>query len=151
MEKSRLSLQIIGRLLFSLSSELINPTLNRGLPPNLAADNPSLSFTMKGIDISMAAYMSELAFLANPVTSHVQSAESNNQQINSLALISARYTLQTGDILSQMCAAHLYVVCQTLDLRVMYITFLGELQKRIGPLTRPLVSDADLALHHELD
>lgn len=100
MEKTRLSLQIIGRLLFSLSSELINPTLNRGLPPNLAADNPSLSFTMKGIDISMAAYMSELAFLANPVTSHVQLAESNNQQINSLALISARYTLQAGDILS---------------------------------------------------
>lgn len=50
-----------------------------------------------------------------------------------------------------MCAAYLYVICQALDLRVMYITFLGELQKRIGPLTRPLVSDADLALHHELD
>lgn len=50
-----------------------------------------------------------------------------------------------------MCAAYLYIICQALNLRVIYITFLGELQKRIRPLTRPLVSDADLALHHELD
>lgn len=151
MEKSRLSLNIIGRLLFSLTSELINPTLNRGLPPNLAADDPSLSFTMKGIDISMAAYMSELAFLANPVTSHVQSAESHNQQINSLALISARYTVQAGDILSQMCAAHLYVVCQALDLRVLYVTFLEDLRQSIGPVTGLLVPDVDFIAHAELD
>lgn len=151
MEKSRLSLQIIGRLLFSLSSELINPALNRGLPPNLAADDPSLSFTMKGIDISMAAYMSELAFLANPVTSHVQSAESHNQQINSLALISARYTVQSADILSQMCAAHLYVACQALDLRVLYVTFLEELRNSIGTVTRVLVPEVHSDVHTELD
>ena len=150
MEKTRLSLQIIGRLLFSLSSELINPALNRGLPPNLAADDPSLSFTMKGIDISMAAYMSELAFLANPVTSHVQSAESHNQQINSLALISARYTAQAGDILSQMCAAHLYVVCQALDLRVLYVTFLKDLQTKIEPVARLLFPGLGFIAHPEL-
>lgn len=72
MEKARLSLQMIGKMLFAQSSELINPMLNNGLPPNLAADEPSLSFTMKGVDIGMASYMSELAFLANPVSSHVQ-------------------------------------------------------------------------------
>ncbi|PVH97222.1 Phenylalanine/histidine ammonia-lyase, partial [Periconia macrospinosa] len=90
IEKNRLSLQIIGRLLFSLSSELIKPSMNRDLPSNLTSDDPSLSFTKKGIDISMAAYLSELTSLANPVTPHVQSAESHDQQINSLALISAR-------------------------------------------------------------
>ena len=72
MEKARLSLQMIGKMLFAQSSEIINPMLNNGLPPNLAADEPSLSFTMKGVDIGMASYMSELAFLANPVSSHVQ-------------------------------------------------------------------------------
>ncbi|KAF5981209.1 hypothetical protein FBULB1_4878 [Fusarium bulbicola] len=41
MEKTRLALQMVGKLLFSLSSELINPTTNRGLPPNLVADDPS--------------------------------------------------------------------------------------------------------------
>lgn len=72
MEKTRLSLQMIGKMLFAQSSELINPMLNNGLPPNLAADEPSLSFTMKGVDIGMASYMSELAFVANPVATHVQ-------------------------------------------------------------------------------
>ncbi|CAI6342489.1 unnamed protein product [Periconia digitata] len=131
MEKNRLSLQLTGRLLFSLSSELINPSMNRGLPANLASDDPSLSFTMKGVDISMAAYLSELTFLANPVTPHVQSAESHNQQINSLALISARYTSQATTILAQMCAAHLYAVCQALDLRALHINFLRKLHAEL--------------------
>lgn len=72
MEKARSSLQIIGKMLFAQSSELINPALNGGLPPNLAADEPSLSFSLKCVDIGMGSYMSELAFLADPVSSHVQ-------------------------------------------------------------------------------
>ncbi|KAJ6072947.1 hypothetical protein N7467_011032 [Penicillium canescens] len=127
MEKTRGGLQMIGKLLFSYSSELINPDLNKGLPANLAADDPSLSFTMKGVDINMAAYMSELGFLANSVTSHVQSAEMNNQPINSLALISARYTLQAVELVSMMSAALLYVTCQAVDLRILHETFLNGL------------------------
>lgn len=128
MEKMRGGLQMVGKLLFSYSSELINPDLSKGLPPNLAVDDPSLSFTMKGVDINMAAYMSELGFLANSVTSHVQSAEMNNQPINSLALISARYTLQAVELVSMMSAAHLYVTCQALDLRLLHETFLDGLE-----------------------
>ncbi|KAF7113954.1 hypothetical protein CNMCM5793_006137 [Aspergillus hiratsukae] len=128
MAKTREGLQMVGKLLFSYSSELINPDLNKGLPANLAADDPSLSFTMKGVDINMAAYMSELGFLANSVTSHVQSAEMNNQPINSLAFISARYTLQAVELVSMMSAAHLYVTCQALDLRLLHETFLDGLQ-----------------------
>lgn len=48
---------------------------------------------MKGVDINMTHDMSELAYLAHSVGSHVQSAEMHNQPINSLALISARYTM----------------------------------------------------------
>jgi phenylalanine ammonia-lyase len=135
-EKTRLALQMMGKMLFSVSSELINPDLNRGLPPNLTADDPNLSFTMKGVDINMAAYMSELAFLANPVSSHVQSAEMHNQPINSLALISSRYTMQAVETLSLMCAAHLYVVCQALDLRVLNVQFQDALEKELHDITR---------------
>jgi phenylalanine ammonia-lyase len=124
MEKTRLALQMLGKMLFAQCTEMINPSLNNGLPPNLAADDPSLSFTMKGIDTNMAAYMSELAFIANPVSSHVQSAEQHNQAINSLALISARYTMTAVDIVSLMSACFLYVGCQGLDLRVMHKVFL---------------------------
>lgn len=131
MEKTRLALQMIGKLIFAQSTELLDCHLNHGLPPNLAADEPSLSYTLKGVDINMAAYMSELAHLANPVGSHVQSAEMSNQSINSLALISARYTQMAVDVLSLMSAAHLYSLCQALDLRVMQVHFMEQLRPAI--------------------
>ncbi|KAF4502390.1 phenylalanine ammonia-lyase [Fusarium agapanthi] len=143
MEKTRLALQMVGKLLFSLSSELINPTTNRGLPPNLVADDPSLSFTMKGIDISMAAYLSELGYLANPVTPHVQSAEMHNQSINSLALISGRYTLQATDVVMHMCAAHLFAVCQALDLRVLHMTYLKCLRNKLVSIVQPFLDGVE--------
>lgn len=119
MEKTRTALTMLGRLHQAFSGELVNPVLNKGLPPNLCADDPSISFTAKGIDVNMTAYFSELAFLANSVASHVQTAELNNQPINSLALISARYTAQSVEIVSIMCAASLYMLCQAMDLRAL--------------------------------
>jgi len=107
MEKSRMALQMFGRILFSQCTELINPATNNGLPPNLAADDPSTSYTMKGLDISVAAYASELGFLANPDSSHVHTAEMGNQAINSLALISARYTYTAIETFSMLSASYL--------------------------------------------
>ena len=143
MEKSRMSLQMIGKLMFAQCSELVNPMLSNGLPPNLAADEPSISFGMKGVDIGMASYMSELAFLANPVSSHVQNAEMCNQAVNSLALISARYTMQAVELVSLMSASYLYTVCQALDLRVMQINFFMGLE----PILR---SDLGVSFHNLL-
>ncbi|KAI4268240.1 MAG: hypothetical protein L6R35_006782, partial [Caloplaca aegaea] len=78
MEKVRQAIQSIGRMLFSQCTELINPATNHGLPPNLTAEDPSTSFVMKAVDIMTAALQSELGFLANPVGSHVQTAEMGN-------------------------------------------------------------------------
>ncbi|KAI8633454.1 phenylalanine and histidine ammonia-lyase [Xylariaceae sp. FL1651] len=127
MEKARQATQGIGRMLFSQCTELINPATNRGLPPNLVADDPNVSLVFKGTDLYIAALASELGFLANPVN-HVQTAEMGNQSLNSLALISARYTHTANDVLSQLVALHLIAVCQALDLRAMNIQFL-ELYK----------------------
>ncbi|KAL8969055.1 MAG: hypothetical protein Q9197_004548 [Variospora fuerteventurae] len=135
MEKARLSLQMLGKMLFGQYSELINPSHSNGLPANLAADDPSLSFTMKGVDVNLASYMSELAFLANPVSSHVQSAEMHNQAVNSLALITARYTLHAVELTSLICASCLYVGCQALDLRVMRLKYLETLQPMVETIT----------------
>lgn len=128
-EKTRLSLQMIGKMLLAQTSEMINPTFNNGLPPNLAPDDPSLSYCMKGVDINMAAYQSELAFLANPVSSHVQSAEMHNQSINSLALVSVRYTMQSVELLAMMTASAIYVGLQAVDLIVMHNTFLESFRE----------------------
>lgn len=81
MEKTRLALHHIGKLLFAQTTELLNPVMNRGLPPSLAASDPSLDFHGKGLDIAVAAYTSELGFLANPVSTHIQSAEMHNQAV----------------------------------------------------------------------
>lgn len=140
MEKTRLSLQMIGRLLFAQSTEMIDPNLNNGLPTNLSADDPSTSFTMKGVDINMAAYMSELAFLAGPVSNHVQPAEMHNQSINSLALLSARMTQKAVEVVSLMCAACLYVACQALDLRAIQFEFFLELRSLVRSMNETWLS-----------
>ncbi|KUI70371.1 Phenylalanine ammonia-lyase [Cytospora mali] len=124
VEKVRLSLQMFGRLLFAQTTEMIDPHLSGGLPANLAADDPSLSFTMKGVDVNMAAYMAELSYLANPMSSHVQSAEMHNQSVNSMAMASARMTADAVDILTQMTACHTFVACQALDLRALHMKFI---------------------------
>ena len=136
VEKIRSSLQVIGRMLFAQCTELINPALNNGLPPNLTADEPSENFLLKGIDISIASLQAELGFLATPVEPHVQNAEMGNQSLNSLALLSARYTHTALNVLSQLSAAYLLTLCQALDLRVLYIRFLAELEPKIQAATQ---------------
>jgi phenylalanine ammonia-lyase len=123
MEKTRLALHHIGKLLFAQATELMNPAMNRGLPPNLAASDPSLNYHTKGVDIGMAAYVSELGYLATPVSTHIQSAEMHNQAINSLALISGRATINAIDTLTILMSSYLYALCQALDLRALQAEF----------------------------
>lgn len=119
MEKTRLSLHHFGKLTFQQMTEIINPAMNRGLPANLAATDPSLNFHAKGVDIALAAVTAELGYLANPVTTHVQAAEMGNQAVNSMALVSARYTVEAIETLSLLMAWSLYLLCQALDLRAL--------------------------------
>ncbi|KAF9481550.1 phenylalanine ammonia-lyase [Pholiota conissans] len=128
MEKARLALHHIGKLLFAQSTELLNPAMNNGLPPSLAATNPSLNYHGKGIDIATASYVAELGYLATPVSTHIQSAEMHNQAVNSLALISARATVTALDVLSMLMASYLYLLCQALDLRTLRLEFLRSLE-----------------------
>ncbi|KAM3539093.1 hypothetical protein ARSEF1564_007982 [Beauveria bassiana] len=137
-EKIRLALQSIGKMLFAQTSEMINHDLSNGLPPNLAADDPSLSFCLKGIDVNTAAYTSELGFLANPVSNHVQSAEMHNQAINSLGLLSARKTMEAVEVLSLIVANCMYTACQGVDIRTMHKTFLIRLTNPIRDLISTL-------------
>lgn len=137
-EKVRLALQSIGKMLFAQTSEMINPDLSNGLPPNLAADDLSLSFCLKGIDVNTAAYTSELGFLANPVSNHVQSAEMHNQAINSLGLLSARQTMAAVEVLSLIVANCMYTGCQAVDIRTMHKTFLAHIVDPIRALISTL-------------
>ncbi len=142
-------------MLFAQTTEMLNPMLNNGLPPNLTPDDPSLSYCLKGVDINMAAYQSELGFLTNPVSSHVQSAEMHNQAINSLALISSRYTMQSVELVFLMSASAIFVGLQGVDLRVMHRTFLesfhDEASNTIKQNFSAIIPNAALLeLYHEV-
>ncbi|KAH8797158.1 L-Aspartase-like protein, partial [Xylogone sp. PMI_703] len=47
MEKVRYALQMMGRMLFAQSTEIMNPSMSNGLPPNLVFDEPSVSYCFK--------------------------------------------------------------------------------------------------------
>ncbi|CAI7668734.1 unnamed protein product [Penicillium bialowiezense] len=131
MEKTMAAMQ--------MCSELINPNLSNGLPPNLSVDNPNLSFALKGVDINMAAYMSELAYLARPVSNYMQSAEMHNQSLNSFALVASRYAGDTVELLSLMAASYLYVICQALDLRALHVEFVHDARPKVNEITSKFV------------
>ncbi|KAH7107817.1 phenylalanine ammonia-lyase [Auriculariales sp. MPI-PUGE-AT-0066] len=133
-EKVRLALQNIGKMSYGQATELINVTMNRGLPSCLAFDEPSTDYHCKGLDVHMASYLSELGHVAGPVSTHVQSAEQHNQAINSMALVSARKTLEAADLLTMILASHLYLACQALDLRVIDLTFRAALAASLPEL-----------------
>ncbi|GKZ28258.1 hypothetical protein AbraIFM66950_000070 [Aspergillus brasiliensis] len=139
MEKTASALQMTGKMVFAQCSEILNPALNNGLPPNLSIGDPSLDYAFKGVDINMAAYVSELGYLNHPVSNHVQSAEMHNQGLNSLALIAARYATESVEVLSLMMATYLYVLCQAVDLRVLQAEFSIQARQEVNAITASIL------------
>lgn len=76
----------------------------------------------------------------------------HNQSINSLALISARYTATAVELASLMCASYIYTLCQALDLRVLQFSFFQSLEHLLYTVNKqsfgPLLCDLDFSELH---
>ena len=117
MDQFRQSMQLCGKLLFGLMSEVVDCTMNNGLSPNLCGGNPNVDMGFKGTEIAMASYTSELDFLNSPVSNHVLNAEVRNQTVNSLALISARMSEEALEIFQMQLSNILLALVQAIELR----------------------------------
>jgi phenylalanine ammonia-lyase len=98
-------------------ARLINPSQNKGLPPNLSDDKSISKCVFKGLQTQMGMYEVYASLLANPVSTAFGVHEENNQDITSHAFTSAILTWDVIKIAKYSIATNLISACQAVDLK----------------------------------
>ncbi|MBA0746934.1 hypothetical protein Gogos_009406, partial [Gossypium gossypioides] len=120
----------------------------QGTPIGVSMDNARLAnaanYGFKGAEVAIASYCSELQYLANPVTTHVQSTEQHNQDVNSLGLISVLKTVEVIDLLKILLTTFLVALFQAIDLRHLEDNLKDIVKNTVGQIAKKtLTTSAD--------
>lgn len=141
-EKLRDSAAFLGRQLHELVAETINAPTSNGLPPCLTLRDPGLDGAMRAVDVASAAYTTELGYLANRVSHFSRATECGNQSLNSMALLSARYSNEAAEVLTTHVATALVVASQAIDCRIAISEFLRKVSQQLTELITSSVDGA---------
>ncbi|CAO1614892.1 unnamed protein product [Sympodiomycopsis kandeliae] len=133
-EKLRDATAFLSRQLHELIAETINAPTSNGLPPCLTLRDPGLDGAMRAVDVASASYVTEAGFLANRVSHFSRATECGNQSLNSMALLSARYSAETAEVLNTHVATALVVASQAIDCRIAVSTFLRLVSAKLTGL-----------------
>ncbi|PWN54243.1 L-Aspartase-like protein [Violaceomyces palustris] len=133
-EKMRDVSTSLGRLIHEQLIGSIDPIKNNSLPAYLCAygaDRPAMTGGLRSLDIASSSYLAELTFLSQRLIHLNRNAECGNQSLNSMALASARYTLESVDLLTTMAATSLLAACQALELRLLTVEFFRSVTEKV--------------------
>src|SRR5690606_24205770 len=115
MDKLKISITKLGMLAERQLNFLLNPALNKKLPPFLNRGTLGLNFGVQGIQYPAVSNTAENQTLSNPAYIHSIPNNNDNQDIVSMgtnaALICARVIENTFEILS----VHALAIIQAID------------------------------------
>lgn len=124
MDSLKIAIASVGDLLDRQLALIVDEKYSNGLPANLAVsrcpDDPEagLHHGFKGAQIAASALAAEAMRLASaPASMFSRSTETHNQDKVSMGTIAARDARTVIELVEQLTAIHLHVLCQAADLR----------------------------------
>ena len=143
-----IALSELGSISERRIEQMLNPALNRGLPPFLAA-RPGLDSGFMIAQLTAAAAVSENKVLSHPAAVDSIPTSANQEDHVSMGSISANKVLQVAENLNTVLAIELLVALQALDYRKDATSpaleiIRQDLRKIIKPLKKDREISADL-------
>jgi len=124
---------------------MLNPALNRGLPPFLAS-RPGLDSGFMITQLTAAAAVSENKVLAHPASVDSIPTSANQEDHVSMGSISANKALEVVENVNTVLAIELMIALQALDYRKLPSSpALEAVRKQLRKIVKPLHHDREMS------
>jgi histidine ammonia-lyase len=98
-------------------ARLLDPALNKGLPPFLIAGRPGTQSGLMGLQYCASSMSADNAVLCAPASVHSVPTNANNQDVVSMGTVAAKQAARVLDNVVRMVAVELVCAAQALELR----------------------------------